>query len=133
MAGFTQRSQIEVGWIEKSFSQMNFENIAPVLWRREIDVKDFIEAAFANHFGRQTANIVRCSDDEHRLAPFGHPSEHGAENAARESVVVVADGHALFNFIEPKNARRHDFGHFQSEAEILFRFPVVFAVKNAEI
>src|SRR5262249_18443706 len=76
---------------------------------------------------------VRCGDDKDRFAPFRHPGEHGAQNPARQSVIVIADGHAFFNFVKPKNAGRHDFGHFEREAEVLFGFAVVFAVENAEI
>ena len=129
----TSASRSKLRRVERAFQQMNLQNVAAILRQRQIHEKDFVETPFAHQFRRQAHDVVGGGDDENRLFAFGHPGQKGAQHAARQTVVVFLHGHALFDFVHPQHARRHDFGGFKGLAQIAFGFAVVFVVQHAEI
>ena len=103
----------------------------------KIDEKDFIEAAFAEHFWRKRGNIVGSSSEENAGFAVLHPSEQRGEKALRETGVSVAGrtgrGERLFDFVNPENDGGHFLREFEALAEFLFAFADEFVVESAGI
>src|ERR1035438_6019184 len=53
-----QLRQVEIGDVHAAAHQMNAEDFDLFVFERQIDEKDFVEAAFADHFGGQRFDAI---------------------------------------------------------------------------
>src|SRR5688572_12054847 len=64
--------------VSTAASQMDGEDFLALVQAGEVDKEDFVEAAFAEEFGRERGNVVGGGDDKNRRGFFAEPGEEGA-------------------------------------------------------
>jgi len=70
LTGRQQRRQVESVRIAVALGQVDAEDLNPLLGRRQIHVKDFVEAAFAQQFRRQLGDLICGGNNEDGGALF---------------------------------------------------------------
>lgn len=101
---------------------MDGENFLAFGSPRKIDKEDFIEAAFAEEFGREIRDIVGGSHDEDRGRFFVEPGEESAEDACAGARIAGMIGVACESFvdlIDPKDGRGDGFGDLNGAADVV--------------
>ena len=105
-----QLRQVERRRIHAAPPQVNLEDLDALVVQRQIDEKDLVEAAFADHFGGQQVDAVGGGGHEQAARLLLHPGEEEREDAALLAARFGGrDAH--FDFVEPEDRGRHVFHH----------------------
>ena len=104
---------------------------------RQVHEKDFVEAAFAEHFGWKRGNVVGSGCEEDAAFAVLHPGQKGCEQALRESGIGVTAGpggsEGFFNFVDPQDQRSHFLRQVKRLAQTFFAFTDEFVVERAGV
>ena len=96
------RAQVQAGGIEAALCEVDFQNVQPLIAVGQVDEKNLIEAALADHLGGQKIDAVGGGDDEQARRFFLHEREEETKNSVEHAVVIlVFAGDAGLDFIEP--------------------------------
>ena len=106
---------------------MDLENFRAFFLARQVHVKDFVEASFAQQFRRKLRNIIRGADDEHRRVFLREPGQKSPEHARGGAAVGCAGAlradECLVNFVHPQHRRRDGLRHANRAPDIFLRRP----------
>src|SRR6185436_11328069 len=76
------RLEVELVRIDAAPTEVHPEDFDALVVERQIDEEDLVEAAFADHLGRQQVDAVRRGADEEPARLLLHPGEEEGEDAA---------------------------------------------------
>src|SRR5579884_399647 len=85
---------------------MDFEDLDALVVGGEINEENLVEAALANHLGRQQVDAVRGGGDEEAAGLLLHPGQEKSEDSSLLAT-GLGRGDAHLDFIEPKDRGGH--------------------------
>src|SRR5277367_6267321 len=104
---------------------------------RQVDEKNLVETAFAQHLRRQGPDVVRSGGEKHDAFTILHPGQKRRQQPLRQSRIRVAAGSGrrkrLFDFVDPQNDRRQFFGQIQRSMQALLAFAHKFVVERSGV
>src|SRR5215831_21380149 len=132
-----QPRQVEALWVALAFFQVQSEEIAANRRGRQIHEEDFVETAFAQHFGRQRGDVVGSGGEKNAGFAILHPGQQRRKQTPRETCVGIAaaagGSESFFDFVDPQNQRSYFLRKVESPAKASFGFSDELVVKSAGI
>jgi len=103
----------------------------------KVDEENFVEAAFAKHFGGKRRNVVGSGGEKNAGFAVLHPGKKRGEETLREACVGIAGCAAgcecFFDFVDPEDDGRHFLREFETFTEFLFAFANEFVIERTSV
>ena len=110
LVNFLSGSRLNAREVDAAPAEVDVEDLEPLVVERQIDEEHLVEAALADHLGRQQVDAVGGGADEQAARLLLHPGEEEAEDAAELALLRLrADAH--LDLVEPDHRGRDRLEH----------------------
>jgi len=86
---FLETMELKLLRIDSTFFQMNFEDLQPLISRRQIDKKYFVKPPFTDHFRREQIDSVGGGGDKQAAVFSLHPRQKESEDAPKNAFTIA--------------------------------------------